>query len=327
MRGMRCKVVAVALGISILGAFAFSGCKKQAGSGKPKVAASILPLYLLVKNISGDTLDVALVLPRGKSEHGYEPTPKEVAKLSGTKLAVLVGLDMDGWAERIIDSASGSGVTKLRLGDKVKLLAGGGEHVGEEAAEEAEHAAEGDGGAEGEHHEEHHDEHGAFDPHFWLDPLRLKELVDPLTDELVKLSPKDEAQLRKGAESTKAKLVLLDNEVKAMAEKWTKKSIVTFHGSMQYFADRYGLTIAAVIEPFPGTEPTAKYVTEVLAAIQSAKPAAIFSEPQLEAGPAKTIASQAGVPLGELDPVGGQNVVDLNDVILDIARELDKHLK
>lgn len=328
-------VTLLALGTVVLGACAFSGCKKPAGSGKPKVAVSILPLYFITKQVAQGAVDVVLVLPPGRSEHGYEPTPKEVARMSGTRLAVLVGLGMDGWAERIIESAGGGDVKKLHLGELVPVLASSGEHVGEEAAEEAEHAAEaGDGGAahegeaEPEEHGEHHEhEAGAADPHFWLDPVRVSGLLDAIATELIALAPAEADKIRNGVTLTRTQIEGTHRDIEAMAKGWSKKSIVTFHGSMRYFAARYSLQIAAVIEPFPGTEPTAKYVTEVLAAIKTAAPAAIFSEPQLEAGPARTIAKEAGLPLGELDPVGGSKLVSYDEIVFNIARELDKYLK
>src|SRR5262245_160689 len=98
-----------------------AACGKRAGSGKPKVAVSIFPLYDVAKRIAGDRFEVLLVLPPGKSEHGYDPTPKEIAKLQGAKLGIAVGLDMDTWVENIMRSA-GSASKMLRVGEKVTTM-------------------------------------------------------------------------------------------------------------------------------------------------------------------------------------------------------------
>ncbi len=108
----------------------------------------------------------------------------------------------------------------------------------------------------------------------------------------------------------KQSLATLHASIDARAHAWTRHSIVTFHGSMGYFAARYGLTIAAVIEPFPGREPTPRYMADVLAALQRLRPAAMFSEPQLDRRPAQVIADQSRIPLFEVDPVGGSAGVD-----------------
>src|SRR5688572_31429049 len=93
---------------------------KKAGSGKPKVAVSIFPLYDITKRIAGDRLDVVLVLPAGQSEHGYDPTPKEIAALEGSKLGIAVGLEMDRWVENIMKSAGNPPV--FRIGEKVQTI-------------------------------------------------------------------------------------------------------------------------------------------------------------------------------------------------------------
>ncbi|MCZ7679632.1 MAG: metal ABC transporter substrate-binding protein [Sandaracinaceae bacterium] len=198
---------------------------RPAEGEKPKVAVSIFPIYDVARRVAGDRLDVVLVLPPGRSEHGYDPTPREMARVSGARLGVVVGLEMDPWAERIIRSAAGEGVEMLRLGPEldprrhsapevgVDVVAHarahhdedeeGEEHEGEHHEEgeehQGEHHEEGEEGEEheGEHHEgeehegeehegEGHDEHGhghrhgAFDPHFWLDPVRMQRAVAQL---------------------------------------------------------------------------------------------------------------------------------------------------
>ena len=119
----------VAFAIALAGAVV--GCKPKE-SGKPKVAVSIFPLHDVTRRIAGDRLDVVLVLPPGKSEHGYDPTPKEIAKLEGTKLGIAVGLDMDGWVEGIMKSAGGS-PRMVHVGAKVPTIPIDVEPIGEAA--------------------------------------------------------------------------------------------------------------------------------------------------------------------------------------------------
>jgi zinc transport system substrate-binding protein len=306
---MAMRNLGVALAIVLVACFGFA-CKPK-GGGKPKVAVSIFPLHDITKRIAGDRLDVVLVLPPGKSEHGYDPTPKEIARLEGTKLGIAVGLDMDGWVESIMKSAGGS-PRMVHVGEKVPTIPIDVEPIGEEHhEEEGEHHDE----EHGEHHDEEHGEHheeehghagkGAPDPHFWLDPQRMSAAVDVITAELATLDPAGKADFEKNAAAVKESLAKVDGAIAARARTWTKKTIVTFHGSMSYYAARYGLRIAAVIEPLAGKEPTPQYVAEVLAAIQRGQAAALFSEPQLDKRPAEVIATEGKIPLGELDPVGG----------------------
>jgi zinc transport system substrate-binding protein len=328
----------------VLIAVALASCGgKKASSGKPRVAVSIFPLYDITKRIAGDRLDVILVLPPGKSEHGYDPTPKEIARLEGAKLGIAVGLDMDTWVENIMKTAGG--VPKmLRVGDKVKTIPIDVEPIepeahhpdhreGETPEEHAKHAHEGEQhDGEKEDHEDH-DEHGhaapgAPDPHVWLDPDRMVTIVDAIAAELAAVDAAGKDTFTKNAEAVKTALKDLDAKLMARSKAWTKRTIVTFHGSMAYFAKRYNLVIAAVVEPIAGKEPTATYLAEVIDAIKKNQAAALFTEPQLDRGPGETIAKEAKVPLGELDPVGGTSGRESYEALLTWnADQLDKVLK
>ncbi len=299
-----------------------TSCKRDgAGSGPPKVAVSVFPLWDVARRIAGDKLDVALVLPAGKTEHAFDPTPKDVARISGARLAVSVGLGMDGWLAKVVQGAAAKDLVTLEVGPKAKPLAVGKEAVGEDDDHDHDHDGHDDHAAH-EHHE------GALDPHVWLDPQRMAMIVDPITDAFVKLLPAAEKELRDRATETRKAIDALDQRIASRAKAWTKRTIVTFHGSFGYFASRYGLTIAAVIEPFPGKEPTAKYLKTVLDAIAVAKPAALFSEPQLDRKPAQVVADQAKLPLLELDPIGGLAPADTYERLIESNVDvLDKVLK
>lgn len=291
---------------ALFSAVAVSGCSNckgtASGSTKPRVAVSILPLWDLAKRIAGEQLDVVLVLPPGKTEHSFDPTPKDMQRISGAKLAISVGLGMDGWLQKVASGVAAQGHSTLELGPKAEPMPIGAEAVGEE---DHDHDHDKDGKQDHAHDEhEHEHEKGAPDPHFWLDPLRAVKVLDPIAAEFEKLVPGGGFAAR--AADAKKSLEALHAKVEGRAKSWTKRSIVTFHGSFAYFAARYGLTIAAVIEPFPGKEPTPKYLKDVLAAIDKSKPAALFSEPQLDKKPAQVVADQAKIPLFELDPIGAE---------------------
>jgi ABC-type Zn uptake system ZnuABC Zn-binding protein ZnuA len=97
---------------------ACGGGKGDAGGGKLVVVASIFPLYDLCRRVAGDAAEVKLLLPPGKSEHDFDPTPADVKNVADAKLAFLVGLEMDEWLVKTVE-ASGGGATVVRLGEKV----------------------------------------------------------------------------------------------------------------------------------------------------------------------------------------------------------------
>ncbi len=313
-------------GIVAIAAVAGCDCDQggETGGGDHKVAVSIFPLYDIAQRVAGERIEVVLVLPPGQSEHQYDPTPREMAALAGSDLGIAVGLELDGWVERIIENAAGDDVEVVQLGPDLDPRPMAAPTVGEE---EGEHHDEGEE-HEGEEAHHHHHHHGANDPHFWLDPVRMKDAVDLIVAAFSELDPEGADGFRARGDEVKASLDALHREIGERADGWTRRSIVTMHGSFGYYADRYDLTIAAIVEPFPGREPTPRYMAEVLEAVQATDAAALFSEPQLDPRPARVIAEQASIPLGELDPVGGSEGVDTYESLMTSNTEvLDRLLR
>ncbi len=276
---------------ALIGAVMLLGaCGERASKpARPTVAVSIFPIFDVVRRVAGDRFEVLCVLPPGRTEHSYEPTPRELAVLAETDLAFAVGLGLDGWLQRVVTHAAvgartvelGAALTPRRFTPAEIGVVGGHDHDG------------------------HGHSHGAHDPHFWLDPLRMIEVVDPIVEALTALEPSAREALSRRGEEEKARLRELHAAIEASSRRWRRRDIVTFHGSFGYFAERYGLRVVAVVEPQPGREPTPRYVEEVVGVLRAQESAALFYEPQLDPRAARIVAREAGRAAHELDPLGG----------------------
>lgn len=271
-------------------------------SSTPKIAVSVFPLCNLTERLAGEDFEVQCVLPAGRDAHSYDPTPREVAALEGTDLVVIAGLGLDEWLRQVVNSATSEEVAALELGGLIETR--------EVQAPEA-------GELEGHHHDHGHSHAaGAPDPHFWLDPRMIAEVLPTLRDTLAALKPEAREGLENRERELQTSLRALHREIADEAQTWTHRNIVTFHGSFGYFADRYNLNVAAVIEPFPGQEPSPRYLASVLSALENIEAPVVFSEPQLEARPARLVAEQSGRQMYELDPLGGTEGRDSYEALI-----------
>ena len=305
------------------------GCKSCGGGGakneRTTVAVSIFPIYDLTKRIAGPDADVTLLLPAGRNEHSFDPTPKDIETASKAKLGVMVGLNLDPWMEKLLKDAAPTAKV-LKVGDRVPTLTIKDDPIG--ADEHDDH----DDDHDKDHHDEHHDDHdhakGAADPHVWLDPQRAQLIVRAIAEELGRVDSAHALAYRERGTALEKELGELDKEVETKTKALKRRGFVTFHGSFSYFAERYKLDILAVIEPFPGSQPTSDYVQKVLDVVKKKNVPALYSEPQLDPRPAKIIADEAKIPLGVLDPVGGQPETDSYEKMIrfDVAA-LEKFLK
>ena len=102
-----------------------------------------------------------------------------------------------------------------------------------------------------------------------------------------------------------AQLKSLDEEIRNTTQSFSSREFITFHPAWAYFAERYELVEAAVIEEAPGKEPSAAYIKEVVDIAKALKVKAIFAEPQFSTKAADAIAADSGAKVLLLDPIGG----------------------
>lgn len=252
---------------------------------RPRVVVSIHPLFDLVSQVAGDDADVERLLAPGVAVHDFDPAPSDMLRIVGADLIVMNG-GADEWLKRMID-AGGQSASTLVVTELAVLRAG----VAARYPDQVEF--DGSGAVV------------AFNPHVWLEPLLMRAVLPEIAAALAEIDPGNAGDYRARQAALAADLVALDAELAATLAPVAGAPFVPFHDAWPYFAARYGLDLVVEIEPFPGREPSASYLVEVLAQVASSGARTIFTEPQLGRRPAQVVAQEAGVELAELDPLGG----------------------
>ena len=98
----------------------------------------------------------------------------------------------------------------------------------------------------------------------------------------------------------KADINKLDEEYRTRLAPLKGRAIVTHHNAWRRIADRYGLTVAAVMREAEGAEMTPQATAATVDAIRKQGVKAVFVEPQFDPGTAKQIADSAGVKIAML---------------------------
>ena len=188
---------------------------------------------------------------------------------------------------------------------------------------------------ESEGHEEHgHEEHGEgeddghghgeLDPHFWFDPLRVKQAVNSIAAQLSTIDPEGQVSYRENAAAYSNALdelhAWIEEQVATLPEE--RRLLVTSHDSFQYFAKRYGFEVVGAIFPISTeTEPTAQELAELIETIEHAGAPAVFAEKSHSARLGQRVAEQTGATLvgglytGSLSEPGGDA-----DTYIDLMR-------
>ncbi len=131
-------------------------------------------------------------------------------------------------------------------------------------------------------------------------------LADYLAAEFSAIDPEHAAQFKANAESLKAKLSLLDDELKRNASAVANKPFVTFHDVTQYFEKRYGLKSIGAITVSPERAPGAKRLAAIRDKIKEGAVICVFSEPQFPPKLVGTLIEGTSAKQGVLDEIGAE---------------------
>jgi len=279
----------------------YSSDFKHADPGKTRAVTTIYPLHNMINELGGELISADYLLPPGASPHTFEPTAEQARLISGAELFVYIGAELDQWAVKMADG-SDPGQKVLDLSLEVPLIT-------RETKENDQDSCE-----------EHGHDHGPADPHYWLDPVLVRDYLAPaITDALVSLSPADEQYFLEQLERYREELNKLDREIKAELAAYSVKKFITFHSAWHYFALRYNLEEVAVIANFPGQEPSAGWMAELVKLVDEKKIKVIFAEPQFSSALAEQIAAESGIEVLLLDPIGGEGLGG-RETYLDLMR-------
>ncbi len=279
---MATAIVAVGCGPLVLGC-GDEGAMTGEAQTQPTVLADTTFLADITRNVAGERLSVASLLPMGADPHSFEPTPRDARKIADSRLVVINNYGLEPQIDALIASAGGPDLLVVEAAAGLPARApqpGEAVFAGDDAADNGDEAAE-------------------VDPHFWLDPIDVVAYVDNIRRGLSSIDPEGADVYEAQADSYAEQLRELDGWIKAEVEKIPaeRRLLVTNHESFGYFADRYGFQIVGTLFSTAGAEgsPSAQDMAALVEEIRATGAPAIFVETGSSSDLAAQIAGEAGV--------------------------------
>ena len=106
------------------------------------------------------------------------------------------------------------------------------------------------------------DNHDTFDPHIWIDPLKMIEVGDILKDELIALNPDHEALYEENFKDLQSELEELDEKFSETLKDKDNAKIIVPHAAFGYWS-RYGVEQLAVSGYSMSDEPSQQQLKEL----------------------------------------------------------------
>ncbi|MET0773310.1 MAG: metal ABC transporter substrate-binding protein, partial [Candidatus Limnocylindrales bacterium] len=224
-------------------------------------------------------------------------------------LVVANGAHLEAAIDEVLDEVAASGVPVVRATDHITLRA-----LDDDAHEQEDPSAP-DG-----------QDDGALDPHFWTDPLSMRDVVVALGPVVASLGM--DVGVRQA--DLVARLEALDAEVRTILEvvPTERRKLVTGHESMGYFAGRYGFELIGAVIPGLSSqgEVSASQLARISEIIREQAVPAIFAEIGTPQAVVDAIASETGVRVVPLPshtlPADGSYLTFVRDIATTVAGAL-----
>lgn len=205
--------VAVAVAVAVGAAACGTGSSRDA-SERPAIVVTTSVLGDVVQHLVGDDVGTLVVMPAGSNPHDFAPSARQVEAIRSAEVLVVNGLDQEATLRDTIDAAERAGTVVIRATDGVEAL--------------------------------------GSDSHFFTDPVRMRQAAGYLAERLaVDVKGLDTPEYHSRVAAYLAALDQLDAEVASILAPIPneRRTLVTYHGAFNYFADRYGFTVLGTVVP------------------------------------------------------------------------------
>ena len=273
-----------------------TACSQPAQSGSGSVSgsaaedetmtilATTYPVYLFasavtegVEGVEVDRLETGAI----SCLHDYTLSVGDMKKIEAADVIAINGVGLETFMD---DALAASQATVIDTSEGVELLENLAHH--HEAGDEQEH------------------DHGHFDPHIWLDPQNAIIMVQNISENLAKLTPKNAPAYLKNTTAAVHQLEACDKELEELvgySRLDMAGGLITFHDGFQYFAKGFNIPLLASIEEEAGSEASAKEINDITAMVKEQHIPMIYAETNGSDATAQAISRETGCAVGQLN--------------------------
>ena len=280
----------------ILSCFGFVSCREKSASAqaskaeKITVLASVFPAYDWARNLAAgsDNVSVDLLLKDGVDLHSYQPSAKDIVKISTADIFIYVGGESDQWVGDALKNAGNENQIVINLMEVLKGF------IKEEEVVEGMQA-------EDNEHEKHAE--SEFDEHVWLS---LNNAIASSNEIARALMERDESNAQIYMANLVSYVQALSSLKEAYANEFAGKTIIVCDRfPFRYLTDEFGIKYYAAFTGCSAeTEASFETIAFLAKKCQELDAKAVFVTESADKKIARTVISSAnreGLPVITLD--------------------------
>lgn len=286
----------------VIGLFSCNNQQQNQNVNKQSVTVSVLPQKYFVEKITGNHLNINVMIPPGASSVTYEPTPKQMKELSASNLYIRIGyIEFEkSWMKKLRD------INPEMLVVDQSVVA---------------NLIEPENIHKDEHEHNGHHNHGV-DPHIWTSPKEVKKQVDFLYQYLIKIYPEFDSDFTENYNSFLNEIDSLDLYITEQLKLYHGNKFMIFHPALSYFARDYGLVQISI--EIDGKEPTPANIQEIIEVAKEEEIKVIFVQKQFSTHNAEVIAREINGRVVQIDPLSYNWAENLKLIVDEIVKSYNE---
>ena len=266
---MRALAVGLGLcGLSVLGAEA---------ADRVRVVATTTDLKALTEAVGGDLVDVDALARGNQNAHDLEVRPSLMVKMRRADVLVMNGLELDQWAEVVVQGANNPNVVPGAPG---RVDASAGLLLLEVPKTRVDRSMG--------------DVHPMGNPHYTVDPGMAPAVTANIAAGLVRVAPQHRAAFERRRVEFLGRLEQAMRRWTSLLDKVKGTKVVVDHNMWPYFLTRFGLQQAGSIEERPGIPPTPGHLSRLIGFMKGERIKVILTVPWGDHKLAERVAQEAG---------------------------------
>ena len=281
------RTVAPALAALGLGALALAACTPGDGSpavgtartgaspvdDRPVALATFTVLADIAGEVAGDHVRVESLTPVGAEIHGYEPTPRDVARAADADLVLENGLGLEAWLRQLL---ADSGAPHAVLSDGVETRPIVATSAGDTSYD------------------------GLANPHAWMSPTAAETYVDNVVVALSDLDPAHADEFAANGRAYRAEIAAVREQLVAdlAVVPPQQRVLVTCEGAFSYLAADVGLEEIYLWPVNAESQSTPRQVAAAIDAVTEREVPAVFCESTVSDAGMRQVAQETGATFG-----------------------------
>lgn len=234
----------------------------------PTVLTTFTVLQDIAQNVAGEHLDIESITKIGAEIHGYEPTPRDVAKASEADLILDNGLHLESWFEKFVDSAD---VPHVVVSEGIGVM-----DITGDAYD------------------------GTPNPHAWMSPENVAIYVDNMVTAFSDLDPENAQAYEDNAAEYKGELRTIQDdlitEIETLPE--SERALVTCEGAFSYLARDVGLEEHYIWPVNAEQQATPQQIAGIIETVRAQGIPAVFCESTVSDKPMQQVVEATDARFG-----------------------------